>query len=641
MARSSRAVGSAINPDWPIEGSPTTQSVRDNFVAAKAEIETLQATAGVGPEGPKGDTGNTGPAGTIAVGTVTTGVAGTNASVTNTGSPQAAVLNFTIPRGEAGAAVGEGITEQQAIDAVRQARPVFNDTGATSLSTIGLTIPAAVLGAGWTLVSGSGATAVYHHEPGNTANLAFPIDGLTNGLRFVIGWDSVTGAADVVGRRFSAYLATSATATSGTGTAGHYYNRDLFTSAIPGTGVYTHLVIVPETDWDGNIRIQTVTRVNSGHSPSMYLKDTNNPVISTSLNIGMGPYNGGAWWVSSPPACGYGGYCMENAYGGHFGCGFGYYALRNTITRSYGGDATPGAHNAAFGHYTLQNCTVGRNNCGFGYYALAAVAPANFNTAMGFYALANNKEGSDNTALGNNAGRYVGAGTTNLVRADQSVLIGSGARPAADAETNQIVIGYNAIVAGSNTITLGNDAITELHCNVQAISVLSDPRVKEDIHPADLDICLSALKSLPVHRWTWANIAGVHRDRHVTGFLSEELEQVFPKAVTTGPGCLVRRDDDGNPVMTTITEEVEVWNQDNPDEPLLVEREREIEEIVHLDDLRRVNLTELVPTLWGAVQRLAARVEELEQQLRTPQTPPQPAAAAPAPRTIASQRPRR
>jgi hypothetical protein len=42
------------------------------------------------------------------VGTVTTGVAGSQASVTNSGTASAAVLNFTIPQGAAGTSGGPG-----------------------------------------------------------------------------------------------------------------------------------------------------------------------------------------------------------------------------------------------------------------------------------------------------------------------------------------------------------------------------------------------------------------------------------------------------------------------------------------------------------------------------------------------------
>lgn len=58
-----------------------------------------------------GTDGNDGSAATIQVGTVTTGQPGTNASVTNSGTSSAAVLDFTIPAGATGAAgpAGPGV----------------------------------------------------------------------------------------------------------------------------------------------------------------------------------------------------------------------------------------------------------------------------------------------------------------------------------------------------------------------------------------------------------------------------------------------------------------------------------------------------------------------------------------------------
>lgn len=58
-----------------------------------------------GEQGPQGSTGETGPAGqaaTITIGTTTTGEPGTEAHVTNSGTAQDAILNFTIPKGEPG-----------------------------------------------------------------------------------------------------------------------------------------------------------------------------------------------------------------------------------------------------------------------------------------------------------------------------------------------------------------------------------------------------------------------------------------------------------------------------------------------------------------------------------------------------------
>lgn len=55
-----------------------------------------------GPPGTPGTPGANGSAATITVNSTTTGAPGTNASVTNSGTSNAAVLNFTIPRGEQG-----------------------------------------------------------------------------------------------------------------------------------------------------------------------------------------------------------------------------------------------------------------------------------------------------------------------------------------------------------------------------------------------------------------------------------------------------------------------------------------------------------------------------------------------------------
>lgn len=61
-----------------------------------------------GPVGPQGPQGPQGTAATVTAGTTTTGLAGTNAIVTNSGTSSAAVFDFTIPRGDTGA-TGAGV----------------------------------------------------------------------------------------------------------------------------------------------------------------------------------------------------------------------------------------------------------------------------------------------------------------------------------------------------------------------------------------------------------------------------------------------------------------------------------------------------------------------------------------------------
>lgn len=66
-------------------------------VEASAYVDT-----GAQVKGPKGDTGAAGAAATVAVGTTQTGEAGTSAQVTNSGSENAAIFNFVVPKGEKG-----------------------------------------------------------------------------------------------------------------------------------------------------------------------------------------------------------------------------------------------------------------------------------------------------------------------------------------------------------------------------------------------------------------------------------------------------------------------------------------------------------------------------------------------------------
>lgn len=83
---------------------------------------------------PRGDTGATGQNGqdgaaaTIAVGSTTTGSAGTNASVTNSGTSSAAVLDFVIPRGDTGAAGSDGA------DGYSPTATVTQNTGSATIS---------------------------------------------------------------------------------------------------------------------------------------------------------------------------------------------------------------------------------------------------------------------------------------------------------------------------------------------------------------------------------------------------------------------------------------------------------------------------------------------------------------------------
>lgn len=76
-------------------------------ITGTSPAQTLNLVLPQGPQGIQGPVGPQGPT-TLAVGTTTTGAAGTSASVTNTGTSANAVFAFTIPRGATGATGATG-----------------------------------------------------------------------------------------------------------------------------------------------------------------------------------------------------------------------------------------------------------------------------------------------------------------------------------------------------------------------------------------------------------------------------------------------------------------------------------------------------------------------------------------------------
>ena len=97
-------VGSKLGVDCESD-AVTGASVTMGSVGSSATVELKSRTLNFKlPLGATGDRGIQGPAGTIAIGTVTTGDAGSSVVITNSGTSSAAVLNFTIPRGATGTA---------------------------------------------------------------------------------------------------------------------------------------------------------------------------------------------------------------------------------------------------------------------------------------------------------------------------------------------------------------------------------------------------------------------------------------------------------------------------------------------------------------------------------------------------------
>lgn len=129
-----------------------------------------------GDKGDKGDTGSAGAAATITVGSTTTGNPGTNASVTNSGTSSAAVLNFTIPRGTAGQDGADGADGESATITVGTTTTLpagssatVTNTGTSSAAVLNFGIPKGDKGdAG----SGAGDMLMSDYDPNGTVKTA-------------------------------------------------------------------------------------------------------------------------------------------------------------------------------------------------------------------------------------------------------------------------------------------------------------------------------------------------------------------------------------------------------------------------------------------------------------------------------------
>jgi hypothetical protein len=126
--------------------------------------------------------------------------------------------------------------------------------------------------------------------------------------------------------------------------------------------------------------------------------------------------------------------------------GIGYSALYKNTT---------GRYNTAIGRQALYNCDGGEYNCGISTQALNALAGGDSNCGIGYRALFNIVDPDYNVGIGHYAGAYIVGGGNNTAGSN-SIFIGVDTRPAANGETNEIVIGYQGNGIGSNTTVIGN-----------------------------------------------------------------------------------------------------------------------------------------------------------------------------------------
>ena len=119
-------------------------------------------------------------------------------------------------------------------------------------------------------------------------------------------------------------------------------------------------------------------------------------------------------------------------------------------------------------------------------------------------------------------------------------------------------------------LTVASDSAAKPSTNTWTIS--SDVRLKTNITQANLDTCYDNVKNIPLKRYTWLDSVYTEEqvpDRSKLGWIAQDVETILPKSV-------------------------EIKNQHG------------------IEDCRSLNADQIIACLYGAVQKLIQKVEQLE-----------------------------
>ena len=108
-------------------------------------------------------------------------------------------------------------------------------------------------------------------------------------------------------------------------------------------------------------------------------------------------------------------------------------------------------------------------------------------------------------------------------------------------------------------------------------TVTSDKRIKDNIVRASYDKCLENVKNIELYNFNFKNNCINTNDKHQLGFIAQEVQQVYPKAVEVGKIIL------------------------NTNEAI--------------DDILTLNTTQIDYTLYGAVKNLIEKIEYIDNDL--------------------------
>ena len=179
------------------------------------------------------------------------------------------------------------------------------------------------------------------------------------------------------------------------------------------------------------------------------------------------------------------------------------------------------------------------------------------------------------------------------------------------------------------------------------ITDYSDKRLKENINDADLDICYDTVKNLKLKRYKFKDgILEEKQDRNQLGWIAQEVEEVLPKSIFTHEYKYnqVYEDEtipaqeliewENKPTDENTKDEIKAWMDSNeleynsgdtkqdlldkiPSVKQEAQEERTEQKLVSedvLEDCHGLSKDQIYATMFGAIQKLQAKVEALENE---------------------------
>ena len=309
----------------------------------------------------------------------------------------------------------------------------FQGTTASDTAPLGSELLTTGTGTNWT---GTGFTTGYTHTVGSTATLTSTLAAVVGNF-YQITYTITGRTAGSIQLDFGGSSFYNITATGAVGPKATTTGTVVITPTTDFNGVLVLSIKVisgasATTTWTTSSGTQSVEMRVSNIVSNLFIGGSSGRYNTTGFNNVFFGTNAGAVNTTGSQNIAIGTNTLTSNTIGISNFALGTAALGANVT---------GNQNVAIGTSTLQNIAAGSNNLAFGYTALFPLT-----------------SGNDNIAIGATAGRYISGGVTNATAISQSILIGSGTKPLADSQSNQIIIGNNTTGLGSNTTIIGNSS---------------------------------------------------------------------------------------------------------------------------------------------------------------------------------------